>query len=146
MKKIRLEEMPNFAREVLARVPGAASRTRACLITLQGELGAGKTTFMQALARELGIAEAVQSPTFVLMKSYEIAYKGYAKLVHIDAYRFDEPKQFEALKPEEFLGDAKNIVCIEWPERLEGVLPKADIALQFSHTGAQESREVRMQN
>lgn len=130
--EIQLSELPTLARQVLEKVEPHADH--AFLITLQGELGAGKTTFMQALARELGIAEAVQSPTYVLMKSYDIAYKGHERLVHIDAYRLEAPAQFAALKPEVFLNDPKNIVCIEWPERLAGALPKADIALRFAHS------------
>ncbi len=136
MKKVTLHGLPVLAQEVLARVPSEG--TRAAIVALQGELGAGRHTFMQALARELGVSGPVQSPTYVLMKSYPINFGRFKKLVHIDAYRLDEPEQFSALKPEEFLADRAALVCIEWPERLEGVLPKPDLTLKFSSEGAKE--------
>src|SRR5689334_7666432 len=61
----------------------------ATLVTLTGELGAGKTSFTQGVARALGIEESVTSPTFVLEKVYELADHGFKRLVHIDAYRLE---------------------------------------------------------
>jgi tRNA threonylcarbamoyladenosine biosynthesis protein TsaE len=133
------------------------NKPHATLVALRGDLGSGKTTFVQALAKALGVTETLQSPTYVLMKSYDIP-QGVAltsglskatpfnKLVHIDAYRLENPKQFSALMPEQFLSDPKNIVCIEWPERIEGELPKPDLVLNFSSEGMQESeRGVEVQ-
>ena len=105
---------------------------------MRGELGAGKTTFVQALARELGITTVVQSPTYVLMKRYDISYRNFKHLIHIDVYRLNGAKEFAALKPEEFLNDPTNLVCIEWPERVEGALPAPDLTIQFSSEGAAE--------
>jgi tRNA threonylcarbamoyladenosine biosynthesis protein TsaE len=130
MTAIALADLPQTARAALERL--MPKKNGATLVTLKGDLGAGKTTFVQALARELGIADAVQSPTYVLMKSYPIAHKGFTKLVHIDAYRLDKPEQFLALRPEEFLNDPESLICIEWPERLEGILPAPDLELEFS--------------
>ncbi|HVU79771.1 MAG TPA: tRNA (adenosine(37)-N6)-threonylcarbamoyltransferase complex ATPase subunit type 1 TsaE [Candidatus Paceibacterota bacterium] len=130
MTAIALADLPQTARAALERL--APKTDAATVVTLRGDLGAGKTTFVQALARELGVAEAVQSPTYVLMKSYPIARKGFTKLVHIDAYRLDAPEQFLALRPDEFLSDPESLICIEWPERLEGMLPKPDLELEFS--------------
>ncbi len=107
-------------------------------VALSGDLGAGKTTFVQALARALGIAETVQSPTYVLMKSYPIAYRQFTTLIHIDAYRLEKPEEFAALRPEIFLADPTNLVCIEWPEKVGEALPKPDLLLKFSSEGAEE--------
>lgn len=130
MQKVRLEDIQLFARQVLERVGSAQGA--AYVLALQGDLGAGKTTFTQALAKELGVGDTVQSPTYVLMKSYPIDFKGFTKLVHIDAYRLEAPEEFAALKPATFLQDPCALVVVEWPERLEGVLPKPNLTIQFS--------------
>lgn len=110
----------------------APKESDAFLITLSGDLGAGKTTFVQTLARELGVTETIQSPTYVLMKKYKTTHPLFETLVHIDAYRLDTKEQFAALDPDSFLNDPKTLVALEWPERVEGALPKADRELKFS--------------
>jgi len=137
METILLTELSALAQRVLAQLPHKTSG--ATLIALVGELGAGKTTFVQALARELGVKEAVQSPTYVLMKRYGISnHPQFKTLVHIDAYRLEKAEEFAALKPEEFLNDPRALVCIEWPERVRGALPAPDAVLTFSAEGASE--------
>lgn len=152
--KVRKEDLAEVAKELLKKLFDAEAKLsrgssepiekiragshQAFVIALRGDLGAGKTTFTQALAKELGITESVQSPTYVLMKSYPISFGRFTKLIHIDAYRLDTPEEFSTLKPEGFLSDPTNLVIIEWPERVEGVLPKPDIVLNFSSDGAGE--------
>jgi len=144
METVQLANLDAFAQKVLDLVQSLdQNKSQATLLALQGDLGSGKTTFVQALAKALGITEILQSPTYVLMKSYDIP-QGVAltpglskatpfnKLVHIDAYRLENPKQFAALRPEQFLKDPKALVCIEWPERVEGELPKPDLIIRFS--------------
>jgi tRNA threonylcarbamoyladenosine biosynthesis protein TsaE len=123
----------------------------ASVVYLNGELGAGKTTFVQELAREYGIEGVVQSPTYVLMRSYDIPGTGrtnfgmprrYERIVHIDAYRLEKPEEFAALRPEEFLNDPHTLVLVEWPERAEGLLPAPDIVLNFSSSGMGESERI----
>ncbi len=139
MEKVLLKELNIFAKKVLERVALLPQKAEpATVVALRGDLGAGKTTFVQALARELGVAEIVQSPTYVLMKSYPISYAHFTKLVHIDAYRLERSEEFAALKPEQFLNDPQTLVCIEWPERVEGALPAPDITIDFSSEGAGE--------
>src|ERR1700741_1595530 len=69
----------------------------ALLVTLSGELGAGKTSFTQGLARALGVSEPITSPTFVLEKVYELSNQPFSRLVHIDAYRLDGEKSLTPL-------------------------------------------------
>ncbi len=133
-KKVQLKDLPEFVKRVLGILPhktGAAT-----IMALSGNLGSGKTTFTQALARELGVTEVVQSPTYVLMKSYPITSpvggKHLTKLIHIDAYRLEAPEQFADLRAETFLNDPTNLVVVEWPEKVEGVLPAPDLVLNFS--------------
>ncbi len=118
----------------------------ATVLALEGNLGAGKTTFVQTLARELGVKDVVQSPTYVLMKNYGLELSGpeattnkkFTKLVHIDAYRLESPEEFDALRPEEFLNDPYALVVVEWPEKLGAKLPKPDMTLSFSADGMTE--------
>ena len=92
----------------------------ATVIFLEGDLGSGKTTFTKSLAKELGIKDTVISPTFILQKKYKINNKKYIykNLVHIDAYRFEDPKEVKVLTLDETLKDPKNLVIIEWPSKL----------------------------
>ncbi|MEO7413780.1 MAG: tRNA (adenosine(37)-N6)-threonylcarbamoyltransferase complex ATPase subunit type 1 TsaE [Opitutaceae bacterium] len=88
-------------------------------LALHGDLGVGKTTFVQGLARGFQIAEAITSPTFNL---YSL-HRGPARLlVHLDAYRIENPRQVEDLLLEDFLSSPW-CLAIEWPEKIEAWLP-----------------------
>jgi tRNA threonylcarbamoyladenosine biosynthesis protein TsaE len=118
------------ARFVHTLVP---QETGATLVTLSGELGAGKTTFTQAVARALGVTEHVTSPTFVLMKIYSLpASVAFRQLVHIDAYRLEGGKDLAALGFDEIMQDAGNLVLLEWPEKVQDKLPPAAHALSLA--------------
>lgn len=93
------------------------------VLLLSGNLGAGKTTLTQAIARELGIREQIISPTFVIERRYSVPEDSefsplWKTLIHIDAYRFENHEEGKILKLEELAGDPKNLIVIEWPERL----------------------------
>lgn len=98
------------------------------ILALYGDLGAGKTTFVQGLALGLGIADPIQSPTFV----YFNHYRGKIPLFHFDLYRLKEADDFLGFGFEEHL-DAGGICAIEWPERIPSLLPKNTWHLTFSH-------------
>lgn len=136
MQKVAREGLPDFVRGVLGKL--STKNTGATLVALSGELGAGKTTFVQALAKELGVTNTVQSPTYVLMKSYQISYKNFTRLVHIDLYRLEKPEELAALQLENYLNDPQALICIEWPERAGGLLPKPDLTIKFSSDGVGE--------
>lgn len=143
MQKVPKTDLPTFAKRVLEKIQSLdlgssldsardKSPQRATIVALCGDLGAGKTTFVQALGAELGITANIQSPTYVIMKRYDINFGRFTSLVHIDAYRFEKPEEFAALRPDTFLNDPHTLVVIEWPERVEGVLPTPDLLLNFS--------------
>jgi tRNA threonylcarbamoyladenosine biosynthesis protein TsaE len=104
---------------------------RATLITLSGELGAGKTAFTKAIAAALGIEETVTSPTFVLEKIYDLPTSAFKKLIHIDAYRLTSGSELDALGFNEVLKDSHSLVILEWPERVADALPLADISIHI---------------
>jgi len=101
------------------------------ILCLVGNLGCGKTTFVKGLARGLRIKpERVSSPTFVLMNIYE----GKLPLYHFDLYRLEEIGEMQALGYEEFLyGDGVSV--IEWAERIQPLLQKEYLEIQFKHSG-----------
>lgn len=115
---------------------------RAKVVLLEGDLGAGKTTFTKELANALGIEkEEVHSPTFILKKEYIAAHPDFRKLVHIDAYRFLAKDEDTILKLENDLENSTNVIAIEWPEKMNH--PKADIRINFSVID-DDTREVSL--
>ncbi len=112
--------------EAVRFVNTLAPRPRgAILVTLSGELGAGKTAFTKTVAAALGVADTVTSPTFVLEKIYALPpAKRFARLVHIDAYRLDSGEDLAPLGFDELMKDSGNLVVLEWPEKVADALPE----------------------
>ena len=104
----------------------------ATVIALHGDLGTGKTTFVSSLARTLGIADAVVSPTFVIMKSYAIIHSHHSYLVHVDAYRLESSAELEQLRFREYLADNRNLICVEWPSIVSESIPESAIHIDIS--------------
>lgn len=105
------------------------------VLLLSGELGAGKTLFVQGLARGLGFEGPVSSKSFVIMGEYA----GREKLYHADLYRLDDPEQVQDLALNEMTSDG--VLAVEWPERAGGVLPDdAALHLRFEVTGEDTRR------
>jgi len=141
-----LAEMRAVAERVLTRVTNAKSTDHATILGLQGDLGAGKTAFTKQLAALLGIRGTVKSPTFVLEQVYEIPTeeerkRGFGQLVHIDAYRMENDTELEHLNWAELSADPRNIIVVEWPERVGGKLPKDTWYIQFAFVD-EETRKV----
>lgn len=95
----------------------------ATLVTLSGELGAGKTAFVKAVAHALGVEDVVTSPTFVLEKIYSLSNNSFKRLVHIDAYRLEKGADLAPLGFDELMQDAGNLILLEWPEKVADALP-----------------------
>ncbi len=99
-------------------------------LALHGDLGVGKTTFVQGLARGLGVTEPVTSPTFNIYTVHRGPRAGGRTLVHLDAYRLDGPKQVEDLLLEDFLVSPW-CLAVEWPDRITGWLPAGALHLDL---------------
>jgi len=126
-----LEDTQIFAHKWLVGVSGLQKGKDvegALTVGLSGHLGAGKTAFVKAVARELGIAEEITSPTFVIMKIYNTKNKTFKKLVHIDAYRLDNKEDMAVLALHAHLKENGTLIMIEWPENVGF---KGDIELEF---------------
>jgi tRNA threonylcarbamoyladenosine biosynthesis protein TsaE len=132
MRELSLEELANFAKKFVAELPRERG-PRAHIVGLKGELGAGKTTFVQFVAKELGVEESVTSPTFTIMQPYDINHPPYERFVHVDAYRLnlDEP---DTIGWAAYARDPGNLILVEWPENLAG-FPDDAAVLSFSVTG-----------
>lgn len=136
----------NLAEKILS----APKNSGAVILGLQGDLGSGKTTFLQGFAKGLGISEKILSPTFVILKRFPIKRKNRATAVarpssqriegcgskftdfyHIDCYRVKNEKDILNLDWRKIVENPENIVAIEWPEKIQKILPKNTISIKF---------------
>lgn len=111
------------------------------VVCLQGDLGAGKTTFVQGIARGWGSVDSVSSPTFIIVNVYRDG--GQRQLFHMDAYRLDSAPEAEELDFESML--AQGPLVIEWPERIEGIVPAEHLRVTLEHMD-QEEREMKFRS
>ena len=111
------------------------------VICLQGDLGAGKTTLVQGIARGWGSMDAVSSPTFILVNVYRGGDQ--KQLFHLDAYRLDSTLEAEELDLNSML--AQGPLLIEWPERMEKLIPREHLWVRLEHV-SEEEREMVFQS
>ncbi len=131
----------------LADLPAAAAQLRAVLaaagcpvVAFAGEMGAGKTTLIRALAAALGVADAVSSPTFSLVNEYRD--RDEQPVYHFDFYRLDSPAEAERLGAAEYF-DSGYLCLVEWPERVAPLLPLPHLQVSLS-VAPDESREIHL--
>lgn len=135
------KDLENLAREVLLLTIDQQYH-HAAVLALQGDLGAGKTTFTKNLAKILNITESITSPTFVIQKTFQIKEdKKFKQLIHIDSYRLDLSQELVHLGWSDNLNHKENLIVVEWPERITDILPPHHILLKFHHIN-ETTREV----
>ncbi len=157
-----LEETQKMARDFVSNIK--ENNTGATVVGLYGDLGAGKTSFTQGVSKALGVGDNVVSPTFVIMKVYELdsefprSHLGsmhlslgetsgktlgkFQHLIHIDAYRIEKSEEFLHLGWKDIISDPKNLILIEWPERVVDIMPE-HIKIYFEHL-SENSRKIEM--
>ena len=145
MEKV-LPDQSALAEEARVFVLGLTpAESHATLVTLSGELGAGKTAFVKAAAQALGVDEVVNSPTFVLEKIYDLPASrqdsAFKRLIHIDAYRLEKGADLEPLGFDMLMKSAENLIMLEWPERVADALPAPQAALTLT-IGEGEARTI----
>ena len=145
-----LKETEGFAKKFLQSLK--KDDKIAIVVGLFGNLGSGKTTFVQFVAQNLGIKENITSPTFVIEKIYSVKSHRAGispkvklfnrankiekenwpkKLIHIDAYRLQKGEELRVLGFEEILNDPENLILIEWPKNVHNILPKSILKIEF---------------
>lgn len=120
---------------------------QALVIGLKGNLGSGKTTFVQGLAQGLGIKEKVKSPSFVILKIFELKphrKNKFNHLLHFDCYRLEKPtkKELAVLRFQEFLQNPNNLIVVEWSDKISKFLPKGYLKIEFKIL-KRNSRELK---
>lgn len=110
-------------------------------------MGAGKTTLTQGLAECLGVKEKIVSPTFVIMKFYNINpssvyFANYKKLIHIDAYRLESFEELIKIGWREIIKDTGNLIVVEWPEKVREIIPSNVFGISLAHLD-EENRLIK---
>lgn len=136
-KKIRVKDAD--AMQTFGRIIGELALTGQ-VFAMDGELGAGKTTLTQGIARGLHIKERINSPTFNIMQAYT---SGRLPLLHMDAYRIETMEAVEDIGLEEYLY-SEYVVVMEWASQIEDVVPGEAIHIAITYTEESEEREVTL--
>lgn len=112
------------------------------VLCLYGELGSGKTTFTKGIAKGLGIQKRILSPTFIIVRHYKLK-NNLEGLFHFDLYRLSNKNEARDTGLDEYIKNKKNIVIIEWPEKLETNIPKKRIDIHFKYLEG-DKREIKI--
>jgi tRNA threonylcarbamoyladenosine biosynthesis protein TsaE len=134
------EETKAFARKLIDSLEAGEGAT---VIALEGDLGAGKTTFSQYVGEALGVHHPIQSPTFLIEKIYELKREKWAHLVHIDAYRLDDESELLSLGWKEIVKKPENLILVEWADKIRPILPEDAIHIVFTHVD-EDTREIEI--
>ena len=118
---------------------------KALVVGLEGDLGSGKTAFTKEVAKLFGVKGTVTSPTFVIEKIYKLKNQLFDYLIHIDAYRLNSGDELRHLGWKEIAANPKNIILVEWPERVIKILPNDMMKIQFTFVD-EHTREIRIMN
>jgi tRNA threonylcarbamoyladenosine biosynthesis protein TsaE len=140
-KSFSSEQTRNFGKRFAKGILASRSKNTSKVLLLQGQLGSGKTTFVQGLLRGFGLRRRVASPTFVLMRRFRLANPRRFSIFHIDAYRLKSGKNLLDLGLREILNNPKNIILLEWPERVRRIFKGGFTRIRFRH-GRKENERI----
>ena len=114
---------------------------KSVVVFLEGDLGAGKTTFTKGILKGLGYEELVKSPTFNLVEIHEI---DECKIFHFDLYRINEEIELEEIGLDEYLQERKAVCIFEWPKIAENLIPKPDFHVSIAYTSPSVSNDRKI--
>jgi len=136
------QETKKIGQDLAEKIAKSQSKdNQALVIGLEGELGSGKTTFIQGLAQGLDVEEAITSPTFVILKMIELKQGKWEYFYHIDCYRINNPGDLLDLDFKEIINQS-NIVVVEWAERIKEILPKNTKWIRFEYLSQNERKII----
>ena len=155
-KSFSSAETKKFAEQFASRVTRHGSRQGkgALVIALVGELGSGKTTFVQGFLRGLGVRKRAASPTFILFRRFALRHPParfaprskvgghFVSIYHVDAYRIKKPQELLTLGFRDILADPQNLVLVEWADRVRWLLPKSTSWILFKHGKNEKERII----
>ena len=131
------DETLGFGREFSSKL------SRGSVVSLYGDLGSGKTQLVKGICLGLGVTQIVNSPTFIIVNEYSSAR--FPKIYHFDLYRMKTQSEILDMGFPEYI-DGESIVLIEWPERIEDILPSVTVKIHISHTVEEEnSRWIKLE-
>ncbi|MEX2033232.1 MAG: tRNA (adenosine(37)-N6)-threonylcarbamoyltransferase complex ATPase subunit type 1 TsaE [Candidatus Colwellbacteria bacterium] len=127
-----------FAQELLKTKP----EKYALVIGFIGELGTGKTTFIRSFLRASGVKARIVSPTFIFSRRYKSRLKYYQDIWHFDVYRLGSPREVREIGLREAVSQDKNLVIVEWADKVKGLLPKGTVWVEFKHGVKSNERHI----
>lgn len=141
-----LDEFTAATRELLQYISKSYSKdiTKACVVCLQGNLGAGKTTMTQIIGKHLGVTEIMNSPTFVIKKIYQTTDDVFKTLIHMDAYRLEGEQNLDVFRLDQDFTSANTLMIIEWPEIIESVIPKHAVYIFIEYDGKERLHSKKL--
>jgi tRNA threonylcarbamoyladenosine biosynthesis protein TsaE len=143
------DETKKLGQEFVKKILHAHDANSALVIALYGDLGAGKTTFVQGVAQGLDIQQRIISPTFIIVRKYDVSIKyqvsGIKYFYHIDLYRTESEKDLEGVGIKEILSDSEAVVFIEWAEKLGSLLPQKRWEVRLEHLEG-DRRKISLKN
>ena len=137
-----LKATQRIAKELGITILHSPKGEGAFVLALKGELGAGKTSFVQGLAKGLGIKEKVLSPTFLIVKRFHVSRSRFKEFYHIDCYRLKNPKELLDLDWKKIIQNPNNIVAVEWAGRVKSIIPKDALWISFSQGDELTERDI----
>tara|TARA_B100001964_G_scaffold226275_1_gene275002 strand:- start:177 stop:599 length:423 start_codon:yes stop_codon:yes gene_type:complete len=130
-----IEETKKVAEDLVSKLKDIS------FIALIGNLGAGKTFFVKALAKKLGVVENITSPTFVLMKVYDTKNKKIKKLVHVDCYRLEGKEDLDDIGLEDYMKEKNTLIIIEWADKISN-LPVHSLKIKIEIKGKNKRKII----
>jgi len=150
------KETHTLAERIVREILGKTSaQERTVVVALYGDLGSGKTSFVQGAARAFGIPERVLSPTFIIERVYAIPSSDpglaqgriFTHFIHIDCYRLKNSEELKKLGWNDIINNPKNIIFVEWAEIVENILPEGVVKIYFEFVDENERKiEIKDKN
>lgn len=133
-----------WAGKLAARLLGQPPPKRVAVVALVGELGSGKTVFVKGFLKRAGIRRRITSPTFLLMRSYFLRHRFYRNVYHLDCFRIKKPAELLRLGLKQILTEPKNIVLVEWADKIKRFLPKNTLWIKLEHGRKENERIIKI--
>ncbi len=144
MSYIQFSEISIYAKKILDKIKNDSKKDKSYIIAFEGDLGSGKTAMTKAIANELNIKEEITSPTFVILKRYNIEFDIFTSLIHIDAYRLSKYDELKKINFEKYMEDEKNLIIIEWPEMIKDSFDDYDMKVKFEYGNHENERIIQI--